>query len=89
MDALVFEPSEADPCLFIHREHKIMVLNCCDDQIWLSPDDNLIEEYVGKLKDLGYDLTLELDGDIFAFLGINFNVSTKKLFSPKPVLSTK
>ena len=79
MDALGFEPSEADPCLFIHREHKIMVLNYCDDQIWLSPDDNLIEEYVGKLKDLGYDLTLEPDGDIFAFLGINFKRIGKEI----------
>jgi len=73
MDALGFEPSEADPCLFIHREHKIMVLNYCDDQIWLSPDDKLIEDYVGKLKGLGYYLTLEPEGDIFAFLGISFS----------------
>jgi len=49
-----------------------MVLNYCDDQIWLSPDNELIEEYVQKLSDLGYDLTLEDEGDIFAFLGINF-----------------
>ena len=52
-----------------------MVLNYCDDQIWLSPDDSLIEEYVKKLSALGYDLTLEPKGDIFGifgFLGINF-----------------
>ncbi len=49
-----------------------MVLNYCDDQIWLSPDNDLIEDYVGKLQQLGYDLTLEADGDIFRFLGINF-----------------
>jgi len=79
MDAPGFEPSKADPCLFIHQEHKIMVLNHCDDQIWLSPDNNLIEEYVGKLKDLGYDLTLEPDGDIFAFLGINFKRIGKEI----------
>jgi len=79
MDALGFAPSEADPCLFIHREHKIMVLNYCDDQIWLSPYDNLIEEYVGKLKDLGCDFTLEPDGDIFAFLGINFKCIGKEI----------
>ena len=52
-----------------------MVLNYCDDQIWLSPDDSIIEEYVGRLKNLGYDLTLEEDGDIFGFLGINFSKS--------------
>ena len=49
-----------------------MVLNYCDDQIWLSPDDALIEEYVMKLKNLGYDLTLEPKGDMFGFLGIDF-----------------
>jgi hypothetical protein len=50
-----------------------MVLNYCDDQIWLSPDNDLIESYVNQLKDLGgYDLTLEEDGDIFGFLGVEF-----------------
>ena len=72
MDKLGFEPSDSDPCLFMHRELQIMVLNYCDDQIWLSPDENIIEEYVHKLKNLGYDLTLEEDSNIFGFLGINF-----------------
>ena len=70
---LGFHPSDSDPCLFIHSELPIMVLNYCDDQIWLSPDNDAIETYVNKLKGLGYDLTLEDDGDIFGFLGINFN----------------
>jgi hypothetical protein len=69
---LGFTPSTSDPCLFIHSKHKLMVLNYCDDQIWLSPDDALIEDYVAKLAGLGYDLTLEPKGDIFGFLGINF-----------------
>jgi len=72
MTKLGFEASEADPCLFIHKELQLMVLNYCDDQIWLSPDNNLIESYVSQLKDLGYDLTLEPEGDIFGFLGIQF-----------------
>jgi len=72
MDKLGFKPSESDPCLFIHTTLDIMVLNYCDDQIWLSPDNGLIEEYVQKLSDLCYDLVLEDEGDIFAFLGINF-----------------
>jgi hypothetical protein len=72
MHELGFVPSESDPCLFIHSTLDIMVLNYCDDQIWLSPNDRLIEEYVQKLSDLGYDLTLEDEGDIFAFLGISF-----------------
>jgi hypothetical protein len=73
MHELGFVPSTSDPCLFIHSKHKLMVLNYCDDQIWLSPDDALIEEYVSKLASLGYDLTLEPQGDIFGFLGINFS----------------
>ena len=72
MSKLGFAPSASDPCLFIHSTLKIMVLNYCDDQIWLSPDEALIEEYVSKLQNLGYDLTLEPQGDIFGFLGINF-----------------
>jgi hypothetical protein len=36
-----------------------MVLGCCDDQIWLSPDEKLIQDYFGRLKKLSYDLTLE------------------------------
>ena len=72
MRQLDFEQAQSDPCLFIHKKHKLMVLNYCDDQIWLSPDGKLIEEYVGKLKSLGYGLTLEKEGDVFAFLGIEF-----------------
>ena len=56
-----------------------MVLNYCDDQIWLSPDMSLIEEYVQKLKDLNYDLTLEDEGGIFDFLGINFKKEGEKI----------
>ena len=71
MAAIGFEPSQSDPCLFIHKVHKIMV-NYCDDQIWMSPDNALIEEHVKKLQDLKYDLALEAEGDMFDFLGINF-----------------
>lgn len=49
LSTLGFEAAQSDPCLFIHKEHKLMVLNYCDDQIWLSPDMSLIEEYVQKL----------------------------------------
>ena len=78
MDKLGFDSCESDPCCFVHRELPIMVLNYCDDQIWLSPDNDLIEDHVAKLQGLGYDLTgydltLEDDGDIFGFLGININ----------------
>jgi len=70
---LGFQPSQSDPCLFLHQTKKIMVLNYCDDQIWLSPDNDLIELYVLKLKNLGYDLELESQGDIYSFFGIEFD----------------
>ena len=73
MIKLDFEASESDPCLFIHKHKKIMALNYCDDQIWLSPDSSLIEECVLKLQGLGCDLTLKDEGDIFGFLGINIH----------------
>ena len=69
---LGFEPADSDPCLFIHKKHKLMVLNYCDDQIWLSPDEKLIDEYVSRLQANGYALTIEKDSDMFAFLGIDF-----------------
>ena len=71
MTKLGFQSADSDPCLFINKTEKIMVLNYCDDQIWLCPDNAKIEEYVGKLQGLGYDLTLEDKGDnVFGFLGI-------------------
>ena len=74
MTQLGFVTSDSDPCLFIHQTEKIMVLNYCDDQIWLSPNPDSIERYVKKLQAIGYDLSLEDKGDnIFGFLGIEIN----------------
>lgn len=72
MTALDFEAPASDPCLSIHKREKIMVLNCCDHQIWLSPDNSLIEKCVKKLKE-NCDLTLEPEGNTFGFLGTEFN----------------
>ena len=79
MKTLGFQPSDSDPCLFIHKTEKIMVLNYCDDQIWLSPNNALIEKYVKKLQNLGYDLTLEDDSNMFGFLGIDFKRDGKTI----------
>jgi hypothetical protein len=54
----------------------------------------LIEEYVGKLKGLKYDLTLEpkgdkLEGTIFGFLGINFKCRDKTIELSQPGLISK
>ena len=75
MGKIGFRPADSDPCLFIHEELPIMVLNYCDDQIWLSPDEALIDDYVSRLQKLGYALTMEDEGDMFAFLGIDFKRS--------------
>jgi hypothetical protein len=72
MAAIGFKPAQFDPCLFIHKVHKSMVLNYCDDQIWMTPDNALIEEHIKKLQDLKYDLALEAERNMFDFLGINF-----------------
>jgi Reverse transcriptase (RNA-dependent DNA polymerase) len=89
MQQLGFEPTTSDPCLFIHKEHKIMVLNYCDDQIWLSPDNSLIEEYVAKLQNLNYELILEEEGDLFAFLGISFKKDGSTIELTQPGLISK
>ena len=54
-------PPNPTPVWFIQMVHKIMVLNYCDDQIWMSPDNALIEEHIKKLQDLKYDLVLEAE----------------------------
>ena len=72
MTKLGFEPAASDPCLFIHKTHKIMVLNYCNIQIWLGPDNHLIETYVKQLQDLSYHMSLEEKGNLFGFLGIDF-----------------
>jgi hypothetical protein len=46
----------------------------CDDLIWLSPDNALIEMYVHKLRDKGYDLTLDDKMDIFGFYPVVFGI---------------
>jgi hypothetical protein len=79
MHTLGFDQSQSDPYLFIHQKHKLMVLNYCDDQIWLSPDAKLIETYVDKLKAHGYGLTMDKEGDVFAFLGIEFRRNGKRI----------
>jgi hypothetical protein len=89
MKYLGFVPSLSDPCCFIHTKYKIMVLNYCDDQIWMSPDNSLIEEYVKKLQDLNYELTLEEEGDLFGFLGISFKKEGSSIELTQPGLIHK
>lgn len=89
METLGFKACDSDPCLYIHQEHQIMALNYCDDQIWLSPDNSLIEDHVKQLQDLNYDLTLEEEGDMFGFLGIQFETIDGTIKLSQPGLTEK
>jgi Reverse transcriptase (RNA-dependent DNA polymerase) len=46
MTKLGFTTADSDPCPFIHKKEKIMVLNYCDDQIRLSPSNDVIKSFV-------------------------------------------
>ena len=80
MTKLGFTTADSDPCLFIHKTEQIMVLNYCDDQIWLAPNHDMIERFVHKLQHDGYDLTIEdKRNNIFGFLGIEINKKGKQI----------
>jgi len=57
-------------------------------RMWLSPDDNPIAEHVGKLKDLGHNLTLKPEGGTFAFVGIHSKRIDKDIFLTQTSLTT-
>jgi hypothetical protein len=50
MRDLGLEQSKPIPCLFIHKQYKLTTLNYCDDQIWLGPENKLIEECVASSR---------------------------------------
>jgi len=66
-----------------------MVLNYCNDQLWLCPGNNLIESHVLKLKNLGHDLELESQGDIYSFLSIEFDTVGDIIHLPQKGLIDK
>lgn len=66
-----FVPSKSDPCLYIHKEHQVMVLQYVDDQIYIAKDPKYIDLHVASLRKKGFLLTMEPDEDMFAFLGID------------------
>jgi len=66
-----FRQSSSDPCLFIHNEHQVMVLQYVDDQIWISEDPKHINQHVTSLQRKGFLMTMEDDEDMVRFLGID------------------
>ena len=74
-----FVPSESDPCLYIHKEHQVFVLQYVDDQIWIAKDPKHLDSHVELLKRKGFLLTMEDDGDMFGFLRIDIKRDGNKV----------
>ena len=64
-----FVPSKVDQCLFINHDKKIFCLVYIDDVVWVAPDRQRIDKVLESLKD-EFEMTVE--GDVMAFLGIQF-----------------
>ena len=62
-----FEPSDADPCMFIGRG--MIILSYVDDCLFFGPDLAEIDKVIQELKDNNMPLTVEAD-DAYAFLGV-------------------
>ncbi len=67
-----FVQSLVDPCLF-YKNNPILIIYV-DNCILMSPDSSLIDDFI---KDMKSDYTLEDEGDINAYLGINVTRPTK------------
>ena len=64
---------EVDPCLFV--SDRVICLLYVDDQIWLSPKSEYIDEAIAKLRNL--DLELEDEDDVSGFLGVHIEHNSK------------
>ena len=64
-----FKQSAFDPCLFYDPIKRILCLVYIDDVIWAGPDKSLIMKVMDSLKD---DLEMTVEGDVSAYLGIDF-----------------
>ena len=75
-----FKQSDIDPCLFYKKD--LILITYVDDCILISPNAHLLDEWVIDMKK---DYTLEDEGDINAYLGINItcpNPNTFKMNQP-------
>ena len=64
-----FKQSAFDPCLFYEPTKRILCLVYIDDVIWAGPDKARIMKVLESLKD---DLEMTVEGDVSAYLGIDF-----------------
>ena len=67
-----FTQSQVDPCLFYKKD--LILITYVNDCILISPNPQLLDEWVADMK---RDYTLEDEGDINAYLGINVTCPTK------------
>ena len=67
-----FKQSQVDPCLFYKKD--LILITYVDDCILISPNPQLLDEWVTDMK---RDYTLEDEGDINAYLGINVTRPSK------------
>ena len=67
-----FKQSQVDPCLFYKKD--LILITYVDDCILISPNPRLLDEWVTDMK---RDYTLEDEGDINAYLGINVTRPSK------------
>ena len=58
-----------DQCLFRNKSLKVFCLVYVDDVVWVAPDKMTINRVLEPLKD---ELEMTIEGDIAAFLGIQF-----------------
>jgi hypothetical protein len=67
-----FVSTEIDPCLFIHKDMVCLVY--VDDCLFFARDGTKIETMIASLQQ---DFELTVEGDVSAFLGIQFERDTK------------
>ena len=70
-----FKQSDVNPCLFYKKD--LILITYVDDCILISPHAHLLDKWVIDMKK---DYTLEDEGDINAYLGINITRPTSKTF---------
>ena len=68
MKSIGFTPSMFDPCLYYHKS--IVFLVYIDDCIVFGPEDKAIEEVVADLRNSSQNFTIDDQGDVGDFLGI-------------------
>ena len=70
-----FKQSDIDPCLFYKKD--LILITYFNDCILISPNSHLLDEWVTNMKK---DYTLEEEGNINAYLGINITRPNSKTF---------